>query len=98
MLRLGPTTQTGTNHPGMRYRRWHDRLYSDSRTRATTHGANLKSEETDISRVVEQELQSSFGLHRVAVGEHLMLGGDNLDIALAKFAEQLFCESSVNPN
>lgn len=63
-------------------------------TRATTHGANLKSEETDISRVVEQELQSSFGLHRVAVGEHLMLGGDNLDIALAKFAEQLFCESS----
>lgn len=26
-------------------------------------------------------------LHRVAVGQHLILGGDNLDLALAKFAE-----------
>lgn len=26
--------------------------------------------------------------HRVAVGDHLILGGDNLDLALAKFAEQ----------
>jgi molecular chaperone DnaK (HSP70) len=26
--------------------------------------------------------------HRIAVGEHLLLGGDNLDIAIAKFVEQ----------
>lgn len=49
---------------------------------------------TDISQSVERELQATFGLHRVAVGEHLMLGGDNLDIALAKYIEQKFCESS----
>jgi molecular chaperone DnaK (HSP70) len=27
-------------------------------------------------------------LHRVAVGEHLILGGDNLDLALARFVEE----------
>ncbi|MEZ6136810.1 MAG: Hsp70 family protein [Pirellulaceae bacterium] len=27
-------------------------------------------------------------LHRVAVGQHLILGGDNIDLALAKYAEQ----------
>jgi hypothetical protein len=63
-------------------------------TGATASGPDLVSTETDVSRVVEQELQATFGLHRVAVGEHLMLGGDNLDIALAKFIEQQFCESS----
>ncbi len=30
---------------------------------------------------------TTLSLHRVAVGQHLILGGDNLDLALAKFAE-----------
>ena len=30
----------------------------------------------------------TLSLHRVAVGQHLILGGDNLDLALAKFAER----------
>lgn len=42
----------------------------------------------DQSRLVSQKLESVFGLHRVAVGEHLMLGGDNLDLTLAKHLEQ----------
>ncbi len=41
----------------------------------------------DLSGQVAEELGAKFGLHRVAVGEHLMLGGDNLDLALAKGVE-----------
>ena len=32
--------------------------------------------------------------HRVAVGKHLMLGGDNMDLAVAKLAEAKIAESS----
>ncbi|MCY2983731.1 MAG: Hsp70 family protein [Planctomycetota bacterium] len=42
----------------------------------------------DLSQAVGETLQATFGLHRVAVGEHLMLGGDNLDLALARSLEQ----------
>ena len=42
----------------------------------------------DLSQSVAETLQTTFGLHRVAVGEHLMLGGDNLDLALARSLEQ----------
>jgi len=35
--------------------------------------------------------------HRVAVGEHLILGGDNLDLALAHFAEQKLGERELTP-
>ncbi len=63
-------------------------------TGTTASAPKPAATQTDISQAVEQELQATFGLHRVAVGEHLMLGGDNLDIALAKFIEQKFCESS----
>lgn len=33
--------------------------------------------------------------HRIAVGEHLILGGDNLDLALAKYLEGKFAQSGV---
>ena len=46
------------------------------------------SEAIDLSQSVGESLQAAFGLHRVAVGEHLMLGGDNLDLALARSLEQ----------
>lgn len=50
--------------------------------------------QSDISGQVAEELQQTYGLHRVAVGEHLMLGGDNLDLALAKaIEEKLLAES-----
>lgn len=35
--------------------------------------------------------------HRVAVGKHLILGGDNLDLALAKFVEPRFAASGELP-
>lgn len=42
----------------------------------------------DQSHSVSLALEKTYGLHRVAVGEHLMLGGDNLDLALAKALEE----------
>jgi hypothetical protein len=50
----------------------------------------------DQSQSVASELRTTFGLHRVAVGEHLMLGGDNLDLALAKALEQRLLAESPN--
>ena len=36
----------------------------------------------------------TLALHRVAVGEHLILGGDNLDLAVARLLEQRLAERS----
>src|SRR5690606_32256843 len=36
--------------------------------------------------------------HRVAVGKHLILGGDNLDLALARFAESKLLAASAASN
>ena len=48
----------------------------------------------DASDAVANQLETTYGLHRVAVGEHLMLGGDNLDLALAKALEQKLLTAS----
>ncbi|OEF03863.1 Hsp70 family protein [Vibrio genomosp. F10] len=46
---------------------------------------------TDLSLIeADQSTQSSLALNRIGVGDHLMLGGDNLDLALAHLAEQRF--------
>jgi hypothetical protein len=39
------------------------------------------------SEILDRSIQSQLTLHRVAVGQHLILGGDNFDLALAKFVE-----------
>lgn len=64
-------------------------------TKATVADANVDPKANvnheaavDLSESVGESLQATFGLHRVAVGEHLMLGGDNLDLALARSLEQ----------
>ncbi|MDQ3031999.1 MAG: Hsp70 family protein [Myxococcota bacterium] len=38
---------------------------------------------TDFSLIAVLEKEGSLELHRVAVGEHILLGGDNMDLALA---------------
>ncbi|NAW69335.1 Hsp70 family protein [Vibrio sp. V27_P1S3P104] len=43
---------------------------------------------TDLSLIEAQFQQDELTLNRIGVGEHLMLGGDNLDLALAHLAEQ----------
>ncbi len=42
----------------------------------------------------QDDMKQKYGLHRVAVGDHLLLGGDNLDAALAAHVESKSSESS----
>lgn len=42
---------------------------------------------TDFSLIQAAELEGSLTFVRQAVGDHLLLGGDNMDLALAKFIE-----------
>jgi hypothetical protein len=43
---------------------------------------------TDFSLIQAVEQQGELGFVRLAVGDHLLLGGDNMDLALAKFVEK----------
>ena len=38
---------------------------------------------TDLSLIAVVEREGNLELHRIAVGEHILLGGDNMDLALA---------------
>jgi molecular chaperone DnaK (HSP70) len=42
---------------------------------------------SDFSLIAARVSRGELGLERVAVGEHLLLGGDNMDLALARAAE-----------
>src|SRR5262249_37184900 len=42
---------------------------------------------SDLSLIEAVEQQGELGFVRQAVGDHLLLGGDNMDLALAKFVE-----------
>jgi molecular chaperone DnaK (HSP70) len=42
---------------------------------------------TDLSLIAARQSRGELSLERVAVGEHLLLGGDNMDIALARTIE-----------
>ncbi len=43
---------------------------------------------TDLSLIAVVEQEGALELHRVAVGEHILLGGDNMDLALAHTVAQ----------
>ncbi len=45
---------------------------------------------TDLSLIEASFNEGDLALERIGVGEHLMLGGDNLDLALAHLAESRF--------
>lgn len=45
---------------------------------------------TDFSLIAVTEDAGELSLERVAVGEHILLGGDNVDLALARVLEQQF--------
>lgn len=57
----------------------------------TTDFTLIRVRANDASELGSETLHAAhrrvLSLHRVAVGEHLILGGDNLDLALAKLAE-----------
>lgn len=45
---------------------------------------------TDFTLIAVTENNGELHLERIAVGDHLLLGGDNMDLAVARFAEQQF--------
>ncbi|HCG5626210.1 TPA: hsp70 family protein [Vibrio parahaemolyticus] len=48
---------------------------------------------TDLSLIEAKFTHDDLALDRIGVGEHLMLGGDNLDLALAHLAESRFTQN-----
>lgn len=51
---------------------------------------------TDLSLVSVDEEQGNLVLQRKAVGDHLLVGGDNMDLALAHHVAEKFREKGVN--
>ena len=43
---------------------------------------------TDFSLILVSERDGDLALERVAIGDHILLGGDNMDLALARVAQQ----------
>ncbi|MFO0969676.1 MAG: Hsp70 family protein [Gemmataceae bacterium] len=50
---------------------------------------------TDLSLIAVSEEAGQLVLTRVAVGDHILLGGDNMDLALAHFAGQQFAQKGI---
>lgn len=50
---------------------------------------------TDFTLIAVTEHNGELQLERVAVGQHLLLGGDNMDLAVARFAEQQFSSRGI---
>jgi molecular chaperone DnaK (HSP70) len=51
---------------------------------------------TDLTLVSVAEENGEFQLRREAVGNHLLVGGDNMDLALAHFAAGRFAEKGID--
>jgi len=43
---------------------------------------------TDFSLILVNEREGDLSLERVAIGDHILLGGDNMDLALARLVQQ----------
>jgi molecular chaperone DnaK (HSP70) len=52
--------------------------------------ADIGGGTTDFTLIAVTEQDGELQLERIAVGDHLLLGGDNMDLAVARFAEQQF--------
>ncbi|MEZ9233129.1 Hsp70 family protein [Vibrio amylolyticus] len=77
---------------------WHSR-HKDSADTELTHlplilVCDVGGGTTDLS-LIEAKIDDNnpLALNRIGVGDHLMLGGDNLDLALAHLTEQRFNQS-----
>ena len=50
---------------------------------------------TDFTLIAVTEREGELGLERVAIGEHILLGGDNIDLALARAIEHQLAAKNV---
>ncbi|HVW24792.1 MAG TPA: Hsp70 family protein [Polyangiaceae bacterium] len=69
-------------------------LLSPSRSEAFVLIADVGGGTTDLTLVRVRPADGGVRLERVAVGRHLLLGGDNMDLALAHAVEQAMPEES----
>lgn len=53
---------------------------------------------TDLTLIAVEEEDGNLVLKRVAVGDHLLVGGDNMDLAAAHFVAQKFAEQGTKLN
>jgi molecular chaperone DnaK (HSP70) len=53
---------------------------------------------TDLSLIAVVERDGNLELHRVAVGEHILLGGDNMDLALAHVVARKLAAQGTQPD
>lgn len=53
---------------------------------------------TDLTLLQAEQEQGELVLRRLAVGEHLLVGGDNMDLALAHYAAERFREKGLKLN
>jgi molecular chaperone DnaK (HSP70) len=53
---------------------------------------------TDFTLITLQEFEGSPRFERIAVGDHLILGGDNMDLALARRVEMRFSHRQMSLN
>ncbi len=60
------------------------------RARAVNHSSLSNAAATET---LHEQDRRRLSLHRVAVGDHLILGGDNIDLALARYIESLSSRS-----
>ena len=68
---------------------WRELLAPDSSVLVVDVGGGT----TDFSLIVVRRGAEGLGLERVAVGEHLLLGGDNIDLALARLVAERSAEA-----
>jgi hypothetical protein len=53
---------------------------------------------TDFSLIAVIEREGNLELHRIAVGEHILLGGDNMDLALAHVVARKLAAQGTQPD
>ncbi|SAL22545.1 molecular chaperone-like protein [Caballeronia terrestris] len=53
---------------------------------------------SDFSLIAVVEREGNLELHRVAVGEHILLGGDNMDLALAHVVARKLASAGTQPD
>jgi Hsp70 protein len=67
-----------------RHADWRERVYPGALILVVDIGGGT----TDFTLISVKEKDGELTLERVAVGEHILLGGDNMDLALARMVEQ----------
>jgi molecular chaperone DnaK (HSP70) len=88
----GLTSVTLLEEPQAAFYAWIDAAGDDWRRRVAVGDLILVCDvgggTTDFSLIAVSEHQGDLTLERVAVGEHILLGGDNMDLALARLLQQ----------